>query len=193
MDAEHERTVLDRAMALFAKEELRDFTLDQLTEASGIPSAHIIRRFHSSENILKAVLSRELEAIAATAEPLTLGETLANGLGALAAVILEGYRRRRPLLTRLLGESMRDPHVGAIFYSTFVAGGRHIISEFLRARAASGEVREDLDIETAASMFFAALMSLLLSDSDKLDEDRALRGTCETFLRGVARNPPPQR
>ena len=47
MDAERQRAVLDHAMQLFAKEELRDITLDQLSKASGVAAFDILRHFQS--------------------------------------------------------------------------------------------------------------------------------------------------
>src|SRR5215469_7669785 len=101
MDADRERAVLDSAMALFAKEDLRDITLDKLTKASGVPAFDIIRHFQSSENILRAVLERELELMAAATQSPELrmpGETLSDELRVLAGVILDQYRRRLPFL-----------------------------------------------------------------------------------------------
>jgi AcrR family transcriptional regulator len=149
MDSERQRAVLDHAMQLFAKEELRDITLDKLSKASGVAAFDIIRYFHSSENILKAVLERELELMAAAAQAPELrmpGETLADELHILAGVILDQYRRRVPFLGKLLSESMRDPKVGALFYGTFIVQGRLLFTEFLNIRKQFGELREDVDI-----------------------------------------------
>src|SRR5260370_12416312 len=127
MDADRERVVLDHAMLLFAKEELRGITLDKLTKASGVPAFDIIRHFHSSENILKAVLERELELMAAAAQAPELrmpGETLSDELYVLAGVILDQYRRRVPFLGKLLPESMRDPEAAVLLSGTFIVLGR---------------------------------------------------------------------
>jgi AcrR family transcriptional regulator len=197
MDSERQRAVLDTAMQLFAKEELKDITLDKLTRASGVPAFDIIRQFHSSENILKAVLERELELMAAAAQAPELrmpGETLGDELHILAGVILDQYRRRIPFLGKLLTESMRDPKVGALFYGTFIVQGRLLFTEFLRVRKQFGELREDVDVEAAAAMFLAALTGILLMHElfggkqvEVLDDDRVLRQMCDTFLHGVVR------
>src|ERR1700722_4442296 len=160
MDAERQRAGLDPAIQPFAKDDFKDITLDKLTRACGVPAFDIIRHFHSSENILKAVLERELELMAAAAQAPELrmpGETLSDELHVLAGVILDQYRRRIPFLGKLLSESMRDPKVGALFYSTFIVQGRLLFTEFLRVREQFGELREDLDVEAAAAMFLASL------------------------------------
>jgi AcrR family transcriptional regulator len=197
MDAERQRAVLDAAMQLFAKEDLRDITLDKLTRACGVPAFDIIRHFHSSENILKAVLERELELMAAAAQAPELrmpGETLADELHILAGVILDQYRRRIPFLGRLLSEAMRDPKVGGLFYGTFIVQGRLLFTEFLSIRKQFGELRDDMDVEAAAAMFLASLTGILLmhelfggKEVETLDDDRVLRQMCDTFLHGIVR------
>lgn len=195
MDAERQKAVLDHAMLLFAKEDLRDITLDKLSKASGVAAFDIIRQFHSSENILKAVLERELELMAAAAQAPELrmpGETLGDELHILAGVILDQYRRRIPFLGKLLSEAMKDPKVGALFYGTFIVQGRLLFTEFLSIRKQFGELRDDVDVEAAAAMFLASLTGILLmhelfggKEVESLDDDRVLRQMCDTFLHGI--------
>ena len=58
---EQQTRVLDTAIDLFAKKNLDDITLDHVTKASGVSAFDIVRHYHSKENILAAVLERELE------------------------------------------------------------------------------------------------------------------------------------
>lgn len=197
MDADQVRVVLDTAMQLFSKVELREITLDKLTKASGVPAFDIIRHFQSSENILKAVLERELELMAAAAQAPELrmpGETLGDELHVLAGVILDQYRKRIPFLGKLLPEAMTDPKVGALFYSTFIVQGRLLFTEFLRVRRQFGELRDEVDIEAAAAIFLASLTGILLMHDlfggkqvEVLDDERVLKQMCDTFLHGITR------
>ncbi len=147
LDADRLRQVLDAAEQLFAKEDLKDITLPMLSKASGVAAFDIIRHFQSSENILKAVLERELEMMAAAAQSPELrmpGETLSDELHVLAGVILDQYRRRLPFMTKLLQETMTDPKVGALFYSTFIVQGRMLFTEFLQVRKDVGELGDEI-------------------------------------------------
>src|SRR5437868_3544705 len=153
LDADQQRAVLDGATQLFAQYDLNDITLDKLTRITGVPSFNIVRHYHSSENILKAVLERELELMAAAAQAPELrmpGETLSDELHVLAGVILDQYRKRIPFLGKLLSEAIDDPKVGGLFYGTFIVQGRLLFTEFLRIRKQFGELRDDLDMEAAA-------------------------------------------
>ena len=197
LDSEQQRAVLDGAMQLFAKHDLSEITLDKLTKLTGIPSFNIVRHYHSSENILKAVLERELELMAAAAQEPELrmpGETLADELHVLAGVILDQYRRRIPFLSRMLSEAIKNPQVGALFYGAFIVQGRLLFTEFLRLRKERGEIREEIDIEAAAAVFLASLTGMLTMHEifggkhvEPMDDERVLAQMCDTFMHGVTK------
>jgi len=197
LDPEQKRAVLDGAMQLFEKHQLKDITLEKLTKISGVPAFDIIRHFQSSDNILKAVLERELEMMAAAAQEPELrmpGETIEDELRILASIILDQYRKRHAFMGKLMEEAARDSKVGALYYGTFIVQGRMLFAEFLRIRHARGELWEDLDIEAASAMFLAALIGSVMTFEffggrhvETLDEDRLLRQLCLNFLRGVAK------
>lgn len=197
LDSDQLRRVLDTALQLFSKEDLSKITLDKLTKASGVPAFDIIRHFQSSENILKAVLERELELMAAAAQAPELrmpGETLNDELRVLAGVILDQYRRRMPFVGKLMSEAMTDARVGALFYTNFIVQGRLLFSEFLGVRKEFGELRADLDVEAASAMFLASLTGTLLTYElcggkhvETLDDERLLHQMCDTFLHGISK------
>jgi AcrR family transcriptional regulator len=198
LDSEQQRAVLDGAMRLFETHNLQDITLDKLSRTSGVAQFDIIRHYHSSDNILRAVLERELELMAGAAQPPDLrmpGETLEDELRILAGVILDQYRRRIPFLRKLLAEGLRDEKAGALYYQTFIVQGRLLFTEFLQVRRERGELRDNVDVEAAAAMFLAALTGMLLTHEvfggrrvEQFDDERLLGQTCATFLRGVVKS-----
>jgi AcrR family transcriptional regulator len=197
MTSQERQRVLDGALELCGTHALRDIGLDQLARLAGVSSLDIVRTFLSKENILKAVLERELEMMAAAAHDPALrmpGETLRDELMVLARVILDEYRRRLPLLGRLLAEAMNDPEVGAVFYRTFIVQGRQLFTEFLSSRARLGELRDDVDVEAAAAMFLSSLTGALLmvelfggKHVESLDDLRYVSQIADVFLQGVGR------
>jgi AcrR family transcriptional regulator len=197
LDADQQRAVLDGAMRLFEQHDLKEISLDRLTKFTGIAAFDILREYHSSDNILKAVLERELELMAAAAQAPELrmpGETLDDELHVLAGVILDQYRKRSQFLAKILNEAMRNPDVGALFYRTFVVQGRLLFTEFLSVRKERNELRDDVDVEAAAAMFLAALTGTFIMHEvfggrkvEPLDDERVLNQMCNTFLRGVMR------
>jgi AcrR family transcriptional regulator len=195
LDSNQQAAVLDGAIRLFEKHDLSDITLDMLTKASGVPSFDIVRHYHSSENILKSVLERELELMAAAAQVPELrmpGENLNDELRLLAGVILDQYRKRTPFLSKMLNEAIGDPKVGGLFYSTFIVQGRLLFAEFLNMRKERHELTDAVDVEAAAAMFLASLTGMFMMHDifggkhvETFDDDRALDTMCGTFLRGV--------
>jgi AcrR family transcriptional regulator len=189
--------VLDGAVQLFATNDLKDITLEKLSRICGISAFHIVRHYQLRENILMAVLERELELMAAAAHIPELrmpGETLKDELHVLAEVILQEYRRRLPFLGRLLAESMNDAAMGALFYRTFIVQGRRLFTEFLNERKRLGELRDGIDVEAAAAIFLAALTCPLLlvelfggKEVETLEDERLLAAISDMFLEGVRR------
>ena len=195
--SDQQRRVLDGAVNLFSKCDLESITLDQLTSTCGVSAFDIVRHYHTKENIVAAVLERELELIAGAAHAPELrfpGETMRDELQVLAKMMLQECRARLPLLARLLSEAMRNPEVGALFYRKFIMQGRLLFTEFLKCRGNLGELREDLDVEAAAAMFLSSLLGILLMAElfggkhvEQLDDDRVVRELSCAFLEGVIR------
>jgi AcrR family transcriptional regulator len=197
LSAEQQRQVLEGAVQLFAKHELHEISLEQLSRASGVSQFDIVRQYQSRENILTAALERELElmAVAAHAPELRMpGETLKDELHVLAGVILQEYRRRLPFLGKLLSEAQRNAEVGALFYRTFIVQGRLLFTEFLNERKRVGELREDVDVEAAAAIYLLALTGGLLmvelfggKQVETVDDERLVAQISDVFLEGVRR------
>jgi TetR/AcrR family transcriptional regulator len=192
---EQQRLVLDSATKLMATYNLSDITLEQLTHACGISAFDIVRHYHNKENILAAVLERELELIAGAVPSPELrfpSETLRDELHVIAKIMLQEYRSRIPFMGKILTETMQNPEVGALFYSKFILQGRLLFTEFLNIRKERGELRDDVDVEAAAALFLAALNGILLVVElfggkyvEPLDEERVVREMSDIVLNGI--------
>ena len=195
LTSEQQRQVMDSALRLMAAQGLEEITLEQLTRASGVPAFDIIRHYHNKENILAAVLERELELMAgavASPELRFPNETLRDELQVLARIMLQEYRARLPVLGKLLTEAIRNPEVGSLFYRKFIQHGRLLFAEFLNIRKKQGELRQDVDVDAAAAIFISALSGILLvvelfggQQVEPLDEERLVRELTSLFLHGV--------
>jgi AcrR family transcriptional regulator len=195
LTTEQQRQILDSVMQLASSRGLGEITLEQLTRASGVPAFDIIRHYQSKENILAAVLERELELISGSVPTPELrfpNETLRDELQVLSKIMLQEYRRRLPFLRKLLIEAIQNPEVGSLFYRKFIQQGRLLFAEFLNIRRQRGELREDVDVEAAAAMFISALSGILLAvelfggeQVESLDEERLVRELTTVFLHGI--------
>ena len=195
LTTEQQRLVMDSALRLMAAQSLEEITLEQLTRSSGVSAFDIIRHYQNKENILAAVLERELELMAGAVPSPELrfpNETLRDELQVLAKIMLQEYRARLPFLGKLLTEAIRNPEVGSLFYRKFIQQGRLLFAEFLNIRKQRGELRQDVDVEAAAAMFISALSGILLvvelfggQQVEPLDEERLVRELTSLFLHGV--------
>ena len=192
---EQQTRVLDSAVELFANHELNSITIDQITVLSGVSAFDVVRHYRSKENLLSALLERELELMSAAAYSPELrmpGETLQDELAGVARSILSEYRLRLPLLSKLVRESMRDPQVGAQFYRVFIVQGRNLFAEFLNTRMQLGEVRPDLDVEAAAAISLSFLTSVIVlgemcggKSVETIDDERVIAQMSEVLLKGI--------
>src|SRR3972149_99460 len=195
LTSEQQRMVMDSALRLMAAQSLEEITLEQLTRSSGVSAFDIIRHYQNKENILAAVLERELELMAGAVPSPELrfpNETLRDELQVLAKIMLQEYRARLPFLGKLLTEAIRNPEVGSLFYRKFIQQGRLLFAEFLNIRKQRGELRQEVDVEAAAAMFISALSGILLvvelfggQQVEPLDEERLVRELTSLFLHGV--------
>jgi AcrR family transcriptional regulator len=192
---EQQKSVMDSALELMSSRALNEITLEQLTRASGVSAFDIIRHYQSKENILAAVLERELDLIAGAVPSPELrfpSETLKDELQVLARIMLQEYRARLRFLDKLFVEAIQNPEVGVLFYRKFIQQGRLLFAEFLNLRKQRGELRADVDVEAAAAMFISALSGILLvvelfggQKVEPLDEERVVRELTNVFLHGV--------
>ncbi len=197
LSTEQQRMVMDSVLQLIATTRLGDITLEQLTRASGVSAFDIIRHYQSKENILSAVLERELEMISGAVPSPELrfpSETLKDELQVLARVMLQEYRARMKFMGNLIIEAIQNPEVGVLFYRKFIQQGRMMFTEFLNVRRERGELRDGVDIEAAAAMFISALSGILIAvelfggkQVEPLDEDRLVSELTNVFLHGIAR------
>ena len=192
---EQQRLVLDSALQLMSTQSLGELTIEQLTRPSGIPAFDIIRHYQSKENILGAVLERELELIASAVPSPELrfpSETLRDEIQILAKIMLQESRARLSFLGKLFMEAMQNPQVGMLFYRKFIQQGRWLFAEFLNIRKQRGELREEVDVEAAAALLLSAIIGILLvvelfggRQVEPFDEERFVREVTDLFLHGI--------
>lgn len=195
LNPEQQRIVLDAALAVLTRGGLTATIVEKIAEKCAISAPKIFFHFGGTEKMLEALLTRQLELIAASVSVPELrfpGETLRDELEGLGRIILQVCRSHLGVLRAMLAEALRSQEFAEIFYRTFILRGRKLFVEFLAARRERGELRQDLDIEAAAASFLASLiMSLLLIEVfggksvERVDDERLVKSMTELFLNGV--------
>jgi AcrR family transcriptional regulator len=195
LNSEQQRVVLDAALSVISKGGFTATIVEKVAVRCAIAAPRIFLHFGGTEKLLEAILERQLELISGSAAVPELrfpGETVRDELQGLGRIIIEVFRKHLGVLRAMLAEALRSPEFAEVFYRTFILRGRKLFVEFLEERKQRGELRADLDVDTAAAEYLTSLiMSLILVEVfggksvETLDDEKLVSGMTELFLRGV--------
>jgi AcrR family transcriptional regulator len=150
-----ERAIIDAALSLFAESGPEGLCIERVAARAGVGKATIYRRWPGKEDLL-------LDAIAALKSPLpepagrSVREDLVTLLGAMCRQAADPRRAREFAL--LLGEGAKYPRLMARYVETVLEPRREVIRSVLRRGMATGELRPDLDVDTALFMLVGAVL-----------------------------------
>jgi AcrR family transcriptional regulator len=151
-----ERAIIDAALSLFAEYGPDGVCMEQVAARAGVGKATIYRRWPGKEDLL-------LDALAALKSPLPepQGRSVRDDLVAvLDAMCRDAADPRRARQFALLqGEGAKYPRLMARFIETVVEPRREVVRSILRRGVATGELREDTDIEVALYMLRGAALA----------------------------------
>ena len=195
LTSEQQNYVLDAALAVIGKGGFSATIVEKVATKCAIAAPRIFLHFGGTERLLEAILERQLELISGSVPVPELrfpGETLQDELQGMGRVILEVFRKHIGVLRAMLAEALRSPEFAEVFYRTFILRGRKLFVEFLNERKKRGEIRAEVDVDTAAAQYLTSLiMSLLLIEVfggksiETIDDEKLVSGMTELFLHGV--------
>jgi hypothetical protein len=93
--------------------------------------------------------------------------------------------RRARLSALLLGEGARYPRLIERYVATVVEPRRDVVRSVLRRGVATGELREDIDIEAAVYMLTGAVLARMWLGQDRTERGFARR-IVDDLLTGLA-------
>jgi AcrR family transcriptional regulator len=176
-----ERAIIDAALSLFAESGPDGLCMEQVAARAGVGKATIYRRWPGKEDLL-------LDALAALKTPLpeprgrSVREDLVAVLDAMCRDAVDPRRARQFAL--LQGEGAKYPRLMARFIETVVEPRREVVRSVLRRGVATGELREDTDIEAALYLLRGAALAST-GCQEPVPDDYARR-VVDTLLRGLA-------
>lgn len=175
-------------METFAARGYGKASLAEIADRAGLTQAGVLHYFRSKANLLTEVLDlRDATDIA------DLGPQRPRGLAFLQHLVdttrhnaeREGIVR---LYTVLSAESVTDDHPARSYFRNRYAGLRTFVTEALAEACELGEVRDDVDVSTAANAIIAVMDGLQvqwLLDPDAVDmaesTDRTIRALVDTL------------
>jgi AcrR family transcriptional regulator len=160
--------ILTTALGLFAAQGFDATSTRQIAKEAGIAEGLIFHYFPTKASLLTAILEDRLEgrrAFRSELRPLLEdagGKPAPEVLRAMASGWLATLRRDEELVVVLFTAAQVNPEVREA-WRELIREGTELLTGYLAARVEAGELRENLPLETAATMFVSPLMIFFLT------------------------------
>lgn len=168
MAAARREQILETALKLFAAQGFDATSTRQIAKEVGIAEGLIFHYFPTKASLLTAILQDRLEgrrAFRTRLRPLlddAGGKPAREVLHAVASGWLATLRRDEEFIVVLFAAAQTNPEVGAAWQG-LIREGTELLTGYLAARVEAGELREDLPLETAATVFVSSLIIFFLA------------------------------
>jgi AcrR family transcriptional regulator len=176
-----DQAILSAALDLFAERGPDALCIEQVAAKAGVGKATIYRRWPGKEDMLLDAIGMLQSQL-----PEPQGRSVrADLIALLNAICRETADRRRARLFALLqGEGSRYPRLMDSYIKTVVQPRRAVVRSVLRRGVATGELREDTDIEAASFLVDGAVLASMYGPGPV--DARYARRVVEELLRGLA-------
>jgi AcrR family transcriptional regulator len=160
--------ILKTALTLFAAQGFDATSTRQIANEGGIAEGLIFHYFPTKASLLTAILEDRLEgrrAFRSELRPLLEdagGKAAPEVLLAVASGWLATLRRDEEIVVVLFTTAQTNPEVREA-WQELIREGTELLTGYLAARVEAGELRKDLPLETAATMFVSSLMIFFLT------------------------------
>jgi AcrR family transcriptional regulator len=168
MAAARRGQILETALRLFAERGFDATSTRQIAKEAEIAEGLIFHYFPTKASLLTAILEDRLEgrrAFRTRLRPLlddAGGKPAPEVLHAVASGWLATLRRDEEIVVVLFTAAQTNPEVGQAWQG-LIREGTELLTGYLASRVDAGELREDLPLETAATMFVSSLMIFFLT------------------------------
>jgi AcrR family transcriptional regulator len=176
-----DQAIIEATLEVFAEAGPDGLCIEQVAARAGVGKATIYRRWPGKEDMLVDALGS-----LGTHLPVPQGRSVRADLVALlTAITREAADPRRARLFALLqGEGLRYPRLMAKYVETVVQPQRDVVRSVLRRGVATGELRENTDIDAATFLLNGAVLASMYGP-DPTDPRHAKR-VVEELLHGLA-------
>lgn len=152
--------LLDVASELFLEQGYERTSMESIARRAGSSKQTIYSHFSTKADLFAAVFRRRADAFFGNFERVLKEETSTeSGLRGFASQLIEIVADPQAISLRrmVIGETRRFPELGRIFWELGPGRSLSLLSEFLRKRAAAGELR--VEDSTIAAQQFASLVT----------------------------------
>jgi AcrR family transcriptional regulator len=160
--------ILKTALRLFAAQGFDATSTRQIAREVGIAEGLIFHYFPTKASLLAAILEDRVEerrAFRRELRPLledAAGKPVSEVLHAVASGWFATLRRDEETVVVLFTAAQTNPEVWQA-WQRLIREGTELLTGYLASRVDAGELRKDLPLETAATMFVSSLMIFFLT------------------------------
>jgi AcrR family transcriptional regulator len=159
--ARSKEAILEAALPLFARQGYRGASLASIASAAGLTQAGLLHHFPSKEDLLLGLLDRRDHDDGKRLSSLPIGPGL-DYLDRLEELVRHNQTAPEVvrLFTTLVGEGTSDEHPAHQYFADRYERIRARAIRTLREGQASGEIRDDVDLEAIVPVLFAVMDGL---------------------------------
>jgi AcrR family transcriptional regulator len=174
--AARRKEILKTALGLFAAQGFDATSTRQIAKEAGIAEGLIFHYFPTKAGLLTAILEDRLEggrAFRTQLRPLLEdagGKPASEVLRAVASGWLAALRRDEEIVVVLFTTAQTNAEVRQAWRG-LIREGTELLTGYLAARVEAGELRKDLPLETAGTMFVSSLIIFFLVHRDLPDPE----------------------
>lgn len=171
------------ALAVLAECGFTAFSVGEVAARAGVAKTTVYRRFPAREDLIVAALERLNDDL--PTGPLT------GPIRQQLIVLLEGIRCRTPdsewsrILSHAVGQGARDSSFAELVRSSVLAPRRQLLRDVIEAGIASGELRSDLDPDTALPIFVGPMLYLGKWDNTALGPQISVEAVLDVIMAGM--------
>jgi AcrR family transcriptional regulator len=152
--------ILEATLELLAERGLAALTIEGVAARAGVGKATVYRRWTSKTELVREALGRiGTESMALPDTGSVRGDVIAmmRGRRETASATRAGF-----FIPRLVAEAAGDPELGPVLDEVLVQPGRRVLRAILERGSERGELRSDLDVESAVDLLLGAMVYRLL-------------------------------
>jgi AcrR family transcriptional regulator len=165
------QAILDATLNLLAEKGMKGMSMDAVAARAGVSKATIYRRWKSKEELVEELL----DAMLALVQPIDTGDPREDLLQTGRNVVASATPALK-LLPALAAEAVTNPEFAPVFQQKLIRPRQAQIRGFLERAVATGELREDADLDFFVDVLFGTVIFRDQIAGDRLEnlvEDQA--------------------
>lgn len=179
---EADRAIIAAAVEVFAESGPAGLCIEEVAARAGVGKATIYRRWPGKEDLMLDALA-SLEAPLPAPRGRSVREDLIALLDAMRAEAAD--RRYLWLSALLLGEGTKYPRLAERYAAAVAQPRREVFRSVLRRGVATGELREDADVDAAVYLLTGAILARARTGEEKIERAFCKR-VVDEILAGLA-------